>query len=270
MAKRIEVETEESFPTTPELLTLDYIEVSKAILLEVLLENNPKEHDLQLIAESIKINGFVDPPKWDGTLNGGKGGLVFGNGRTEALVWMKEQGWDLPRGVGLTKDGNWAIPVIFGVDAKSEAAAKKLCIDHNNLTMAGGSFTALDMSRMYDQEKYLAMLGSLGEEGDMPLTVDEDDLGLLVKLYGSDNELKFQVPEDDDYEDLGNEEEDQPPEDEPPPSSVRMVQLFLNTETFPEFMTAVDLLNGVYNTTNPTDCVMAVIREAHENHKPED
>lgn len=255
----------EAFPNTTELLTLDYVSLDDAVL----LDGNPKQHDLQLIAESIKANGFVDPPKWDGTLNGGEGGLVFGNGRTEALAWMKAQGWDLPRGIGLTKDGNWAIPVIFGVDAQSEAAAKRLCIDHNNLTLAGGSFTALDMSRMYDQQAYLLMLGSLAEEGDMPLTVDDDDLSLLVKLYGSDDELKFQAPDDDEYEDM-EDEEDAPAEDEPPPSSVRMVQLFLNTETFPEFMTMVECLNEVYKTNNPTDCVMEAMRELYAAHKPED
>jgi hypothetical protein len=54
-------------------------------------------------------------------------------------------------------------------------------IDHNNLTMAGGEFTALDMSRMYNMEDYLKLLEGLRVEDDLPETVDADDLALLFE-----------------------------------------------------------------------------------------
>jgi hypothetical protein len=45
-------------------------------------------------------------------------------------------------------------------------------------------------------------------------------------------------------------------------SHVRMVQLFLDLETFPEFQELVDVLGEHYQTTTPTDTVMRTLREA--------
>jgi hypothetical protein len=39
-------------------------------------------------------------------------------------------------------DGCWAGPVVFGNDLASRAVAEAFAIDHNNLTLAGGDFTA--------------------------------------------------------------------------------------------------------------------------------
>lgn len=150
----------------------------------VLLEGNPKLHDIGKIADSITENGFRDPIAWDVTLNGGKGGIVEGNGRAETLKYMQDQGRDLPRGIAKTSGGRWAVPVLFGVDSRSEQAAKRYSLDHNSLVLAGGNFTALDMSRLYDQEMYVGFLESLAKTGDLPLTVDGEDLDLLVGLLG--------------------------------------------------------------------------------------
>ena len=46
------------------------------------------------------------------------------------------------------------------------------------------------------------------------------------------------------------------------PSHVRMVQLFLNTETFPLFNSYIDRLKADYGTANPTDTVMEALRRA--------
>ena len=47
---------------------------------------NAKRHDIGTIAALIEKYGFTDPPKFDQKLNNGNGGLVYGNGRVEAVV----------------------------------------------------------------------------------------------------------------------------------------------------------------------------------------
>lgn len=54
----------------------------------------------------------------------------------------------------------------------------------------------------------------------------------------------------------------------PPASYVRMVQLFLNGETLPEFNAMVQALAPVHNTVTTTDTVMAVLREARDRLAP--
>lgn len=164
-------------------LELRYIPLEELIL----LEGNPKLHDMGAIAASIVENGFRDPPIWDANLNGGKGGIVAGNGRSETLMHLKQQGQSPPRGIAVDQQGNWYVPVIFGCDARSEAAAKRFAIDHNNLVMAGGNFTALDMSKLWDETAYTALLEELAAHDSLPLTVDGDDLDLMIKLAQQDD-----------------------------------------------------------------------------------
>lgn len=173
-----------------EQLQIRYVLVSQAMTWE--LQGNPKKHDLQKIADSITENGFRDAPAFDAKLNGGKGGLVFGNGRTEALAWMEGQGRSVPRGIALTKDEHWAMPILFGVDARSEAAARRFSLDHNLLTMAGGEYTAVDMGRMFESGPYLDMLQGLAELDQLPLMVDNEDLSLLLELDGKEEPPNFE------------------------------------------------------------------------------
>ena len=39
---------------------------------------------------------------------------------------MREAGKEPPRGIGVTEDGEWAVPVIFGVDAESRSRGRGL------------------------------------------------------------------------------------------------------------------------------------------------
>ncbi len=71
-------------------------------------------------------------------------------------------------------------------------------------------------------------------------------------------------------EDIGDDEESDDSNvsgDNIPESSVRMAQLFLDTKTHPLFIEMTDKLNELYGTDNPTDCVMAGLRELCQNHK---
>jgi hypothetical protein len=142
---------------------------------------NVKRHDIGALVESIRRYGFVDPPKFDGTL----GALVYGNGRDEALEWMRAQGDDPPRGVKVDTDGMWLMPVKVGIDAPSEAEAEALALDHNNLTMAGGDFTAWDMSKLWG-EGYTDILASLATSDALPITVDGDALDGLLRGMADD------------------------------------------------------------------------------------
>ncbi len=151
---------------------------------------NPKKHDMGALVAAIERYGFVDPPKWDATL----GALVYGNGRDEALEWMKMQGRAAPRGVRVDEHGRWLIPVKFGVDAVSSTEAEALAIDHNNLTMSGGDFTAFDMARMWDAS-YTDVLAGLQIDDALPLTLDDDALAALLAGAG---EAEAGTEEDDD------------------------------------------------------------------------
>lgn len=113
--------TEEPEPTA-EKLALRYVPLAQAKL----WDENPKLHDIGALIRSIERHGFGDPPKYDAQL----GGLVYGNGRTEALVLMRREGKEPPRGVLKAEGGEWAVPIIFGFDAESKAAAVAFAIDH--------------------------------------------------------------------------------------------------------------------------------------------
>ena len=56
-------------------------------------DENPKLHDLEALIRSIERHGFGDPPKYDAQLDG----LVYGNGRIEALERMRSEGKTPPR-----------------------------------------------------------------------------------------------------------------------------------------------------------------------------
>jgi hypothetical protein len=147
-------------------------------------ERNPKPHDLGALIASFQRNGFRDPIAFDQNLNGGEGGLVEGNGRDEALEMMFEENPDAPpRGIGkLKKDGEWTLPVIFGLDSSSEAEAEAYALDHNGLTVTGGNFGPDWQRRLYDLEELDVILEDLHNAGAMPLTIDGDDLDAIKAL----------------------------------------------------------------------------------------
>lgn len=133
-----------------ELITLKYVPLRLARF----WDRNPKKHDLPKLVESIAQHGFKDPPAYDLTLDG----FVEGNGRTEALQWMAMNDRPRPRGIAIdVQTGEWCMPVLFGVDARSRQAAERYGIDHNNLVLAGGGFSAVELARNWEPA-YLAIL----------------------------------------------------------------------------------------------------------------
>ena len=163
-------------PVSDDRLTLQYIPLAQARRWDA----NPKRHDLDALVRSIETHGFGDPPKLDSTL----GALVYGNGRTEALERMRQAGKEPPRGIGVTENGDWAVPVIFGVDAESRAAAVAFAIDHNNLTMLGGGLGVEDLLQVWDEEGLQRVLGEVPDAGALLASLDAADLDALLQGPG--------------------------------------------------------------------------------------
>jgi hypothetical protein len=170
-----------------DLLSLRYIPISQAEL----FGSNAKLHNLAQIIESIARYGFKSACKWESTLNDGRGGIVAGNGRVEALRTMEERGDDLPIGIAQDQTGEWCVPVLFGVEASSEAIARAYALDDNNLTLLGGEFVVADLMKLYDQELLLSELEELGRSGEQPVTFDnnfvEDALRFLARNDSTDD-----------------------------------------------------------------------------------
>lgn len=159
-----------------ERLELRYVPLSQARR----WDDNPKRHDLAALVRSIETHGFGDPPKFDSTL----GALVYGNGRSEALERMKSEGKPPPRGIAVLDTGEWAVPVIFGVDAASKAAAVAFAIDHNNLTLLGGGLGIEDVLQVWDEEGLQRVLREIPDAGALLASMSAVDLDVL--LHGPD------------------------------------------------------------------------------------
>ena len=155
-----------------EKLELRYVPLSQAKR----WDDNPKLHDIDALIRSIELHGFGDPPKYDARLDG----LVYGNGRTEALERMRQEGKQPPRGILKLEDDQWAVPVIFGVDAKSKAAAVAFAIDHNNLGLLGGNLGFTDLISIWDEEGLQKVLTDVPDAGELLASLDADDVASLI------------------------------------------------------------------------------------------
>jgi len=156
---------------------------------------NPKEHDLPSIVESISKHGFVDPIiVCDRTER-----IASGHGRLEALIYMRTHHYDLPAGLVIDEDGEWAVPVQRGWASKDDAHLEAYIILANQLTIAGGWNDKLLAEMLHDiHGADPALFDAIG------FTADEmDDLFRQVDPERWDKE--------DDEGGLGGGEGDEPP-----------------------------------------------------------
>ena len=142
-----------------ERLTLQYVPLDQAVEWE--WKDNPKLHDLEAIASSIRQHGFKDPSKYEPVIDG----FGHGNGRAKAVALLRDRGESPPKGIPFDDNGAWYYPVLMGVDAGSRAAAEAYAIDHNNLTMKGGGFSIEEMSRLWAPEGLARVLETVAEAG---------------------------------------------------------------------------------------------------------
>jgi hypothetical protein len=158
-------------------LTLTYVELDTVAM----WDRNKKKHDIDLIIKSLIRHGFKDPVKYEPALNKGAGGIVEGNGRIEALQTMKNQSPKKPpRGI-YAEGKEWMVPVLFGVDAKSQSAAESYGYDHNNLTL-GGSEIGLDGVMSMWEDDAVGDLFGLQAEGETPVSIGADGMDALLEV----------------------------------------------------------------------------------------
>lgn len=161
---------------TDERLQVRYVALDTLVL----WDRNPKRHDPEQLALSIRRYGFKDPPKFEPSLNGGRGGIVEGNGRAEVLRAMQEAGEEPPRGIGVDAEGAWAVPVLFGVDARSRQEAEAYGVDHNALTLGGSGLAVEDLLRLFDEEALEGLLRDAPDASELLVSLGADDVAALL------------------------------------------------------------------------------------------
>lgn len=127
---------------------------------------------------SLKKYGAVATP----IIDEATGNLVVGHGRVAALRALRARGDAAPKNIQV-RDGKWFAPVLRGNHFKDKESATAYLIDDNNLTLAGSEMTALDMARIWDMDGYAELLANLATHDALPVTVDGDDLDLLIDQY---------------------------------------------------------------------------------------
>lgn len=153
-------------------------------------ERNPKRHDLEVLVESFQAYGFKDPIKHEPLLNGGSGGIIEGNGRSHALEMMRDLGMEAPRGVKV-EGGEWMVPVLLGVDARSEREAESYGVDHNAIGLLGtplsvdelypeGALQDLDIETLVEFE--LDSLEGIPDEAEMDADMVPQESGEFLKF----------------------------------------------------------------------------------------
>ena len=148
---------------------------------ELLWPDNPKLHDTEGIIASIERYGLQELPKFDATLSA----IKAGNGRIEALRAMERRGtYSLPRGCALDGEDRWCLPVVFGTDARSAAAARAYAVDSNNLTLLGGAFTGEDLSRLWDPAGYSELLIAMQADDVFAVSVPAADIEDVLAALG--------------------------------------------------------------------------------------
>ena len=96
--------------------------------------DNPKDHDLPLLKDSIRRFGFVEPI----VLDEAQGVNSAGHGRVEALREMfAEDAKAVPANIK-TKGKKWLAPVLRGVSFNSDAELKAFLVASNRIGEVGG------------------------------------------------------------------------------------------------------------------------------------
>ena len=161
--------------------------------------------------------------------------------------------WKILQPIVVNKKGM----TVVGGHKRLEAAKK--------LGMKEVPVTFVDIPKAKEMALNLAMNKISGNWDNQKLkdVIQEIDTGEFdIELTGFESHelenlmTQFYVPDDEEEEML-----------DLPESTVRMVQLFLDATTFPDFMTKVDGLSLVYGTDNLTDTVKRAVNEAYQSQE---
>ena len=91
---------------------------------------NPRKHDFEVLRKSMDRFGFVTPVVCDENT----GVLVAGHGRLETLIMLHDEGRSPPRGIKVTKSGEWQVPTLTGVSFANEDEFKAYLLADNRTT----------------------------------------------------------------------------------------------------------------------------------------
>tara|TARA_B100000029_G_scaffold244675_2_gene241822 strand:+ start:4699 stop:5343 length:645 start_codon:yes stop_codon:yes gene_type:complete len=164
-------------------IKIDYVPLSEIVG----ADDNPKDHDIGQIYQSIKRFGFTSPVM----MNENTGKLLAGHGRLETLQTMKSAGEKAPDRIK-EEDGEWLVPVLKGISFEDEMEAQAYLIADNQLTNLGGWNTA----NLVDNLQEL-VTGGFSLDG---IGFDLDDLETLVLDLDRDHFEVEDIPEADDEE----------------------------------------------------------------------
>lgn len=112
-------------PRHLEYVPLDSIEVAKW---------NPKDHDAEALAGSMREHGYVAPM----VLDDRTGRLVAGHGRRDELLRARAAGEEAPEGVVVDEQGVWSVAVVRGWRSRTDDQADRYVVADNRTTEAGG------------------------------------------------------------------------------------------------------------------------------------
>lgn len=171
------------------MLELKYTPISQLRF----LEGNSKLHDIGELCQLFERHGFKEPLIWDKTADA----IVSGNGRLEALLQLQESGNKPPDNIKIV-EGEWAVPVIYGGDAKTLEAAIAYSIDANLSILGGGSFPVNERMKLFDTDALMAQLEALTEADMPPITFDEEDMEELTRILDGGGEWNDEYENADD------------------------------------------------------------------------
>lgn len=103
-------------------------------------DNNPKDHDLGVLYQSMKRFGFTNPI----IMNESTGKLLAGHGRLQTLQMLRDNGEKAPDRIQVELDTEdktieyWYVPVLYGVSIDNVSEAQAYLIADNRLTELGG------------------------------------------------------------------------------------------------------------------------------------
>ncbi len=179
-------------------------------------DNNPKDHDLGVLYQSMQRFGFTNPV----IMNESTGKLLAGHGRLQTLQMMKDNGEKAPDRIQVQKDIEddriefWYVPVLYGISMSNVAEAQAYLIADNRLTELGGWKPVDLMDSLTDILEETGKLDGTGYDlddietilGDMERDLDVDD-DITADLDDNETEVsiavgryKFKVDADDFYE----------------------------------------------------------------------
>lgn len=127
---------------------------------------NAKEHDIDLIVESIHEHGLVDLPGLDDT----SGRIARGHGRAEALKRMKDEEEPPPPEVKI-RGSEWLVPVMVGIKFRDKRQLLKYQLVDNKATERGG----------WNHGKVGKVLHFIGEKNLIGTGIDPGDMVRFVK-----------------------------------------------------------------------------------------